>query len=261
MAYPANISIRRYHLVMLAVLVSFAPTPALAQGYGEADWGISSSTLSDMIQADIINRNLEILQDAAGISGDDSSGGKQGKTSPAPKKNPLDVRWSLSVSGDDFSSGTGVEQLAHMFPKEEYYKRMGHFRRGILQLGDVAETTYGIPKFNLATGMTAAVAGAYAAYTGQVMPDSYVKPLYQQLDRKMRAEPDVVNAKLSAKATSYQLNMGMGLLLTGMHVEAQQGANAKQRAQLRALGAATLQSIFGVEANRIQFSNNGYSIR
>ena len=247
-------------LFFAAPFLFMIATPANAQGYGSADWGISSSTLSDMIQVDMLNRSLGALQDATGISDHGSASKTKSKATPVPKKNPLDVAWSLSVSGKYFSNETGVNRLARMFPADEFQERKDFFTESIIQYGN-AMPNYGLPKLNLATSSTMLVAGAYQAYTGKALSTAQLQMLYRQLDTKLRNDPNVINSSLSEKAGSYQFNMGMGLLLKAFAGNADAQKDPESKAWLTRTGGAALQSIFGVSPDRIQFTNAGLVIK
>ncbi len=241
--------------LLLGMIVVPSAAHAAFGDYGEGGWGISSSTLQDMIQADMMNRSLRALQDSVR-----PGSGKAAKPK-SPPLSPLDVRSAMSVTGKYFTTDRGVTQLAALFPRDQFIRRKGQLSDGIIALGDRVAQAYGIPKLNLATSRAAAIAGAYAAYTGQTFPDAYVKPLVAQLDREMRVDPKILAATPSSKSYQYQLGMGVGLLLMGADLELKAKPDAGQRTQLRAIGAQTLRSMFGVEASRVTFSNKGYAVK
>ncbi len=140
-------------------------------------------------------------------------------------------------------------------------RRKIQIENGIIEFGKESERRYGVPNLNLATSHVALIDGAYTAYTGQVFPDAYVKPLYNQITAKLANDPTVSSPDLSKKAYSYQINMGTALLLVGANMELQQAPNAAHRAQLRQIGGNTMRSIFGVEPGRVRFTTNGYVIQ
>ncbi len=81
-------------LVAIAIFggLSFA-TGAHAEfgDYGEGGWGISNSTLQDLLEADMMNRSIRTVLETSGID--------KGTSSRPKTRSPLDVKWQLSVSG------------------------------------------------------------------------------------------------------------------------------------------------------------------
>ncbi len=247
---------RLVQAAILTGMVATAPAHAEFGDYGEGGWGISSSTLQDMIQADMMNRSLRAVQDAAGISGPSKS-----KSKPSPPRSPLDVRTALNAGGRYFTRDAGVVKLAALFPRDQFVRRKSALETGIIALGKDAQQRYGVPNLNLATSRVALIAGAYTAYSGQLFPDAYVKPLFDQVAAKMANDPEVGAATPAKKSYDYQIGMGTALLLVGANIELQQAPDPTHRAQLRQIGANTLQSIFGVDASRVRFTTRGYVIQ
>lgn len=246
-------SLRLSAVALMAAALS-APAHADFGDYGQGGWGISSSTLQDMIQADMMNRSLRSLQDS--VNGPSKKAGPK-----APPRSPLDVSSGLNSTRKYFTYDKGVIKLATLFPREEFIRRKNQISDGIIALDAQVATSYGIPKFNLATAHATAIAGAYAAYHGKSFPDAYVKPLVAQLQRQLAADPAVTGAAPSSKSYQYQINMGPGLLLMGAELELRSRPNANQAAQLRTIGGNSLRSMFGVDASRVEFSAKGYTIR
>ncbi|MFV0645968.1 MAG: DUF6683 family protein [Sphingomonadaceae bacterium] len=263
------------------VSMAVALVPAKpAYAYGDSAWGYSYDTMSDMIQADIMNRSIRASQDAAGIT---DMARAADKTTPAPSttksrtttsratsspstttarlapRSSLDVRAALNAAGTDFARGQGVDDLAAGVAKDKRAEFRNFMTRGIIAYGDAGQKIYGLPSLNLSTGVTALIAGSYSAYSGRELTQAQIKGLQGQMEQILRAEPDITNASLDAKATSYQSNMGMGLLLQAT-VLPDSGLTKSERAKARQLGKSTLEGLFGVPVDQISFTNSGVQL-
>ncbi len=70
-----------------------------------------------------------------------------------------------------------------------------------------------MPPENLATGVGALLAGGWSAYHNKPFPDGWVRPLVMQLGDLLRQKPELFEGKTTYKRESYQMGVGVGMLL------------------------------------------------
>jgi len=228
---------------------------ALAVALPTAAYADDTSILSSKILSDI-SRNMEMSRKAnapekppAGEA--QAPGGQQ--ASPMAAADSLDT-------GQDFATTKGIDQLVASYPPKDQPQMAETYKKIILSFNGTVANTYGIPKNNLATALTTVLAGSYAAYTSQPFPEDKVKPLYQQLEQRMRSEPKIYEASMSDKATLYQVCIGLGMVMLAGQAEFAKNPNPEQQAQLQKAGGDALRALLRVEPERVRFTANGLEI-
>ena len=247
---------------MIAVVTALLLNASVAHAYGDGGWGISGDTINDLIQSQMSYRSVTTLQDAVRPDNDHKKTpvNKKSPLDSAKEKSPLDSG-NESISGNSFVKVHGIEKLASLYPREEFLRRKIMFEKIILSFNQSVEKLYGVPKNNLATGMAAALAGGYAAYTNTTFPDDKVKPLVEQLDYVMRDDPKILEASHQSKAYWYQLMVGLGMALQIQQVELQKNPDPSEVAKLKKAGGDFLQAILKVDPSRVSVTSSGMKIR
>ena len=242
----------RHRLRAGAVLVA---TLALGQAahadidWSTADWGgYSPDALNYWQYRDAGQRSVNQMQ-RAGQSRDEA---------PAPP--------TLSTTSNLFSSGEfkhddGLELLARMYPRDEFYQRKKQYRQIVMAFNQSVDKLYGVPPNNLATGMTVALAGAYSAYHQKPFPDGWVKRLYRQMEQGMLDDPRLAKRTFRDRGSDYQVMVGAGMVLLMTQAELQKTSNPDAAARLRQTGAQTLRALTGAEPDRVDFSSSGMRVR
>jgi len=160
-------------------------------------------------------------------------------------------------TGKDFATRQGIEKLVASYPPKDQPQRAAEYAKLIITFNDTMPRTYGIPKNNLATALTAFVAGSYAAYTNRPFPDAAVKPLYRQMERFLLDQPRLARASMNNKAAMYQIWVGSGMLMLMAQADLSRHPNSAQQAQLHKKGGEILRALLGVEPNQVRFTANG----
>ena len=238
-----------WHAIGALALAMAAPA---ARADGDAAWGISSNTLNDLVQSQIMARSLGALQDSVQ---DQNSGPGARAGRPAG-----DAPSALQVPGDT-TTGKGIDLLASMYPREEQALRARQFSQIVVAFNKSMPTLYGVPRNNLATGMAAALVGGYAAYNNRTLPDAMVKPLVEQLQRGLQDDPRIVQATAQDKRAWYQVMVGLGMGLLVSQAELAERPDPAQQALLRRAGEQLLRSTLGVDPARLSFTTSGLQIR
>ncbi len=234
------------------LLVGAVSTAQADIDWSSSDWGGYSP--------DALNYwNLRDSQ-ARKVKGAPASGNTKGQRSS--ERSVLDAS-NTFASGDRFSDVRGIEQLAAQGDHRggDYVRRKSYYHKIIWSFDQTVERLYGVPHSNLATGMTALLAGGYAAYSGKSFPDAWVKPLYRQAEQLMANNPRIQSATLRDKAAMFQVMTGIGVELQLVQHELAKTPDASKQRMLRDAGAQILQTVLGANPDRVVFSSDGFEVR
>ena len=253
---PYTLIARSRAIVFLACAVAASPVAMADIDWSAPDWGgLSPNAITDLSQMQMSARALRDLNDA--VSGDSKPA-----RSKKPARSVLDAP-NTSVSGKSFFDVRGTEQLASLDGAKgvDFVHRSHYYEKIIWSFDQNVERLYGLPRSNLATGMTALLAGGYAASNNKEFPESWIKPLYQQAEKLMTDNPKVQNATIRGKAVMYQVLVGVGMHLQLVQADLQKNPDPAKERQLRNAGAEVLRGVFGADADKIQFSSSGLRVR
>ena len=180
------------------------------------------------------------------------------------EENQPDVETDILYTGslvrvkDDFlSDSESLEQLTRLFPREKRAEARRMFVQIIDQFNQSVERLYKIPNENVATGLIALLGGAYAAYHGQSLPDHLVKPAFLQVAAFLRKKPELFEHKTTQKMNSYQMSVGLGMLLMLLREELKKNPNPEQDKELKMIGATIFKSVLGVAPEQVSFTASG----
>lgn len=239
------------------------PLPVLA--YGDAGWGISTDTLSDLAFSQMSARSMQAVNDA--VNENRAKTDTRAKSSPRaepPPNSALDTGSGRAGDPARLASTAGIEALAEAQPYDsarQREQRITEYKKLILAFNGSVEKLYGVPKDNLATAMTAVLAGGYAAYHNKTFPDTWVKPLYRQMEALLSREPKLVQASLKQKQYYYQVMVGIGMGLMLAQAELAKKPSAAEAARLHQAGGQVLQELLKEHPDRLEFSPSGMSVR
>lgn len=244
-------ALRRLCAAVLAIsALSLASTARADIDWSTSDWGgYSPDALTYWQYRDAGQRSVNQMQ---------RSGGPRGDSAKIP---------SLSTAGNVMSTGefkddAGLEQLARMYPRDQYYQRKKQYRLIVQSFNQSVDKLYGVPPNNLATGMTVALAGAYSAYHNKPFPDGWVKRLYRQMEERLLHDPRLAARPVGDRYSDYQVMVGSGMALLLTQAELQKTPNPSAEAQLRRTGANALRALAGTDdAAKVQISSSGLRVR
>ncbi|MBP7452553.1 MAG: hypothetical protein KA914_07165 [Ottowia sp.] len=257
MSYCLPTRVRARAAWLLCAAAALMSPAAHAIDWSTGDWGgYSPDGLNDLAQSQMSYRAVKQMQELTW------GRGKGGGGKAAPKRSVLDAS-NVFVSGDRFNDVRGIEQLAAQDGSMagDYFRRKGFYHKMIWNFDQNVQRLYGVPPSNLATGMTALLAGGYAAYYGKTFPDAWVKPLYRQAEKLMTDNPRVQSARLRDKPVMYQLMVGVGMELQLVQLELQKNPNPAMQRRLREAGAQVLRTVFDAEPDQVQFSSSGLRVK
>ncbi|QTD45516.1 DUF6683 family protein [Ottowia testudinis] len=250
----------RPHKLRNAALIvgalTLAPVAQADIDWSSADWGgFSPNSLSYWSHSDSM-RSHQIEQSRA-------RSGRGPSAKPAPKKNPesaLSTASNVFPTGE-FRDGGGLDALARMYPREQFFERKKQYRQIVQGFNQSVQKLYGVPPNNLATGMTVVLAGAYSAYQNKSFPDTWVKPLYQQMEGLLLKDPRLMQRSEADKATDYQVMVGAGMAMMLAQSELEKSPNPAGLKKLRDTGADALRTLFQAAPETVEFSPSGLRVR
>lgn len=233
------------------------PVTAMADiDWSSADWGgYSVDSLSYWSYSDMSRRSMEQAQTATARRGRASA-----EEAPQSPPSQLSTASNVSVSGG-FVNERGLEGLARMYPRDQFYDRKKQYRQIVEGFNQSVQKLYGVPPNNLATGMTVVLAGAYSAYNNQRFPDAWVKPLYQQMEAMLLRDPRLPQRSAADKASDYQVMVGAGMAMMLTQAELEKAPSPAALKQLRDTGADALRTLFKAEPDAVAFSRSGLQVR
>lgn len=237
---------------------------ATAWAWGDSDWGFSNDYLEDALETDLVWRNMEASQNAVRLSAGSAASRARGDV-PPERKNVLYAGEAGTTR--QVIDTRGLESVAAIVHRgmpdtgKSYSWYRGAFKEVMISFNQKVEKLYGVPPNHLATGMTVMLAGAYAAYHNQPFPESFIRPVFKQMERVMSNDESIQQAQLRSKRFDYQVMLMTGLILQSAQMDLQKKPNAAQQGRLRRMGARYLQKILNAEPDRIVFSSSGVHIR
>ena len=243
-------------LLVAGLALAALPRTAPTIDWGSADWGgYSVNSLSYWSYAEMTRRSAKRAQEAARPRGRSAS-----KPKPKSRAELLSVAANRTSSGG-FQDGRGLDALARMYPRDEFFERKKQFRQIVKGFNESVQGLYGVPPDNLATGLTVALAGSYAAYHNRSFPDPWVKPLYRQMEELLLNDPRLEERAPVSKAGDYQVMVGTGMMLMLAQAEVQKSPDAASERKLRQAGAEALKALLNTDLDRVEFSARGLRVR
>lgn len=246
---------RRWRSVCLGLWLCLA---LVRPGYalGDSAWGYSYDFSHDWVQQDLMFRSLQQFNETMQDDGAEKR--------PKKARSPLelgDAGISAGSHGRSLSDTRAADALAaRLYPRDEFIERKHMFQDLIIHFNLNVERQYGVPSNHLATGMAAALAGAWAAYTGKAFPDAHIKPLVAQMDRLMQKDERIQTMHIRQKVYTYHTLVATGMWLTALQQDLQRQPDARRQERLRAVGGEYLQSLLGVSPQRVSFGRSGLSV-
>lgn len=229
-----------------------------ARALGDAAWGYSYDFTHDWIQSDLARRSARAAWEQAKQPAKGRERAASAKTAP---RSPLDIGKVGSTAQGGLSDMRATEALAaRLYPREEFVRRQIMFEKLILAFNRNVQAQYGVPANNLATAMAAALAGGWAAYTGQAFAPALVRPLVKQLEEVMRQDAELRAMHIRDKVLTYHTLVATGMWLAALQMDVQRQPDAARSARLRQLGGDYLERLLGVVPARVRFTAEGMQI-
>ena len=129
----------------------------------------------------------------------------------------------------------------------------------MIELFEPVARKLNVPAHDMGSAAAALIAGSYAAYKNQVLPDEYFGPLVRQMQQALAADAKFARMSLQEKQRMYQILVGTGMFLTMAQLENMKNPDPQITAQLQSAGKEFLARFTHMDAASIQLNQNGLS--
>ena len=116
-----------------------------------------------------------------------------------------------------------------------------------------------VPAYDMGSAAAALIAGSYAAYKNEVLPNEYFKPLAQQMQQVFMADAKFAQMSAQEKQRMYQVLVGTGMFLTMAQMDNMKNPDPQITAQLQSAGKEFLSRFTHMDAASIKLDENGLS--
>jgi hypothetical protein len=123
------------------------------------------------------------------------------------------------------------------------------------------EEQYGIPRRDLGGAIAAFLFGSYTAYRNTATPDAHFKVLVEQMRGIIAENPGITGASDAQKQELYEQMAILGTLMATTYLALQQQPNAQTAANMRKAGKEYLEQFLRTDAERVQITAQGLSVR
>jgi hypothetical protein len=151
-------------------------------------------------------------------------------------------------------------QLAKQYPAASR-SQAEHLFKEMLTVYGKLEDQYGIPKRDLGGAIAAFLFGSYTAYRNTATPDAHFKVLVEQMRGIIAENPGITGASDEQKQELYEQMAILGTLMATTYLALQKQPNAQTAANMRKAGKEYLEQFLRTDAERVQITAAGLSVR
>jgi len=223
------------------------------------DWLINDAYNRSM------SHNLKILQDSENRR-------KQGKVTENIEDGEedddeifgpdmLNIETTFMTREGIFMDSSGIYRLAEMYDKNLRKISFSHFTKLIATFDKNVKQLYNVPSENIATGLTALLAGGYAAYNNKSFPIEAIRPTVEDIRDALHEGATFLDVKGNEKLWLYQRIIGFGLQLQLTQAEMAKNPDPIVISKMRRVGENILRDILSVDPARVDFTDEGIVFR
>ena len=177
-------------------------------------------------------------------------------TTEDPKQNTLSGTVGTAI---EKPTGTaGIDMLVAGYQDAQKAEARKLFAKIIDMFEPVAQKLE-VPAYDMGSAAAALIAGSYAAYKNEVLPNEYFKPLAQQMQQVFMADAKFAQMSAQEKQRMYQVLVGTGMFLTMAQMDNMKNPDPQITAQLQSAGKEFLSRFTHMEAASIKLDENGLS--
>ncbi len=236
------------------LLVALCCGPALAWAqafpmYDSVAWGLSISAGNAIL-------SNQVLRESARARGqaypDKPKLFERGGASGQPAK---------LATGIAKPSGTaGIDVLVSGYAPAQKPQARKLFAQMVAMFEPVAQQLQ-VPAYDMGSAAAALIAGSYAAYHNETLPNEHFKPLAQQMQEVLAQDAGFARLSSADKQRMYQVLVGTGMFFTIMQMENAKKPDPQVTAQLQAAGQDFLGKFTRLEPARLRLDSRGLSLR
>ena len=233
------------------VLSAFVPAQADDDyNWASGDYDYASRQLDNFIdnhERDLVNPVLKSVK-AKSPSG--------AATPSAPTKKST-VKYKTTVAT---RTPTVPRLMAAVYPAESRVQAQQTFTSLLTGYSQI-ETSFGIPKRDVAGATAAFLAGSYMGFNNADFPDANFVPLVNQIRSALAQSADFGKSSVKSRQDTYEQMAILGMFMANAQISLKQTPNPELEATMRATAGQYLQGFLGVDPSNVVLGATGLSIR
>lgn len=244
------------------LLVSLSWLPALAFGqsfpmYDSVAWGLSTTAGNAILSNEVLRSSAKARGEAYPenpVLFKRSSGAA--KQQEREKAKPAEVSTRIPKP-----TGTnGIEVLVSGYSaaqKPEARKLFGQ----MVEMFEPVAKQLSVPAHDMGSAAAALIAGTYAAYHNEVLPNEHFKPLVEQMQEVLSQDANYGRMSAAEKERMYQVLVGTGMFFTLMQLENSKKPDPKVTQMLQSAGKDFLGKFTRLDPQQVKLDSRGLSLR
>ncbi|MDO5288719.1 MAG: hypothetical protein Q4F13_03690 [Pseudomonadota bacterium] len=184
------------------------------------------------------------------------------RDSGTPKQEAPAKEQSPAVStGISKPTGTaGIDVLVSGYTDAQKPEARKLFAQMVAMFEPVAQQLQ-VPAHDMGSAAAALIAGTYAAYHNETLPNEHFKPLVQQMQAVLAQDANYGRMSSAEKQRMYQVLVGTGMFFTLMQMENAKKPDPQVTAQLQAAGKDFLGKFTRLNPEQLRLDSRGLSLR
>jgi hypothetical protein len=245
--------------VVTGVIAAAFSTTVVAQPYHIPQY----TGVPLMISNNVVTR--QIVEQAHGKLLSSSKSGSGGASMSAK----LGVAANASVSGREAITATIVNPpgsvrtptlLAASYPEANRSEAERLFR-DLLSKYPQMMRQLDVPANDMASAVSAFLAGSYMAYRNVDFPDEHFKPLVAQMRQIIGSNPDFAKASNAEKQEMYEQMAILGMFMANTQMALMEKPNPQISANMRQAAKGYLEQFLKTDADRVQITAQGLVLK
>jgi hypothetical protein len=158
------------------------------------------------------------------------------------------------------SSANAAATLAKSYPSSARSDAERVFRE-LLKKYPKLMRQLGVPPNDLATAVSAFLAGSFMAYRHVDFPDAHFKPLVAQMRQIIGSNPEFAKASDADKLEMYEQMAILGTFMATTQMALKEKPNAQISANMKQAAKGYLEQFLKTDADRVQITAQGLVLR
>jgi hypothetical protein len=229
---------------------------SLAQAqYGfTPNWAFNGAPEAQMLHQNYVMQQIANGTYLKGTKSIKSSSASVASAKPAPL--PSTVRSAAPLTFEPVSPPVAPAALARAYPAAQRTQAEQVFSQS-LQTWHGLESQFGLRRNDMGGALAAFVAGNYAAYRDQPLPDALFKPLVRQMQAALLHSGALERVDAAQKQVLYEHLAILGTWMLATREALQKQPDARVAANMKAAARGYLQQALGLDAERMRLTDQG----
>jgi len=186
--------------------------------------------------------------------------GKPPAAAAAPTPAPVLATGGVLLASGAAQVHQSATELAQRFPPAHRAAMTKAFEESFA-FWQKLQTQLGLPPDDVGAATAAFIAGNYAAFMQQQVPDDHFKALVAQMQATLARNAAFVQSSPAAKRAMYEQLAMVGTFMAVYREQLKQKPNAAEEVNFRNAAKANLEAGVGLAVERIQISRQGLVVR